>query len=50
MKEIMARLLDKDLETRPDALTLLSIPEIWQEAIKIQSKVAEADIEMGAQL
>jgi hypothetical protein len=31
-------------------LTLLNIEEIFQEAIKIQKKVAEADKEMGAQL
>ena len=33
MKEMVARLLDKNPETRPDALTLLQIQEIWQEAI-----------------
>jgi hypothetical protein len=36
MKNLVAKLLDKNPETRPDALTLLSNDEICLEAIKIQ--------------
>ena len=44
------KMLDKNPETRPDALTLLSIDYIFNEVLKIQKKVAEVDREMGSQL
>ena len=50
MKRLLDKLLDKNPETRPDALTLLSIDEIFNEVIKIQAKVAEVDRQMGSQL
>ena len=50
MKNLVDKLLDKNPETRPDALTLLSIDEIFNEVIRIQKKVAEVDREMGSQL
>ncbi len=50
MKRLLDKLLDKNPETRPDALTLLSIDEIFNEVINIQAKVAEVDREMGSQL
>ena len=50
MKILLDKLLDKNPETRPDALTLLSIDKIFNEVIKIQAKVAEVDREMGSQL
>jgi hypothetical protein len=50
MRDLVNQLLDKNPETRPDALTLLSIDQICLEAIKIQKKVAEASREMGTQL
>jgi hypothetical protein len=40
-------MLDKNPETRPDATTLLWNEKIYNEAIKIQKKVAEVDKEMG---
>ncbi len=36
MRQIVDRLLDKNPETRPDALTLLKIEEIKRKAIQIQ--------------
>ena len=50
MKNLVDKLLDKNPDTRPDALTLLSIDEIFNEVIRIQIKVAEVEKEMGAQL
>lgn len=50
MKNLVDKLLDKNPETRPDALTLLCIDQIYNEAINIQKKVAEANREMGFQL
>lgn len=50
LKNLVDKLLDKNPETRPDALTLLSIDEIFNEVIRIQKKVAEVDREMGSQL
>jgi hypothetical protein len=50
MKNLVDKLLDKNPDTRPDALSLLSIDEIFNEVIRIQIKVAEVEKEMGAQL
>jgi hypothetical protein len=50
MMDLVNKLLDKNPETRPDALTLLSIDQICLQAIKIQTKCAEASREMGTQL
>ncbi len=50
MKSLVDKMLDKNPETRPDALTLLNIDLIFNEVLKIQRKVAEVDREMGAQL
>ena len=50
MRGLVNQLLDKNPETRPEALTLLSIDQICLEAIKIHKKVAEASREMGTQL
>ena len=50
MKGLVDKLLDKNHQTRPDALALLSIDRICLEAIKIQKKVVEVDREMGIQL
>jgi hypothetical protein len=50
MKGLVEKLLDKNAVTRPDALTLLCIDNIYNEAIKIQRKLAEVDREKGNQL
>jgi hypothetical protein len=47
---MVAQLLDKNPDNRPDALTLLKIERIWREAIRIHSKVAEVDKMMGDQI
>jgi hypothetical protein len=43
MREMVDKLLDINPETRPDAISLLLVDQIYQEAVKIQAKVAEAD-------
>ena len=43
MREMVNRLLDKNPDTRPDAMALLLNDKIFEEAVKIQAKVAEAD-------
>ncbi len=43
MRDMVDQLLDINPETRPDAMSLLVVDKIFQEAVKIQAKVAEAD-------
>ncbi len=50
MRDILSKLFEKNPYDIPEAKTMLQIPEIRQEAIRIYSKVNEVDQHMGAQL
>ena len=50
IKELLSKLLEKDPNSRPDANTLLSDPQIKEYAVKVIKKLALEDFDSALKL